>query len=188
VRRTLIAALAGLLLSGCAAVGSSAHAVNIDWDVSRSRTMDDVHWLAKYRDLSSIEIGPPVGAVHIRFPGGQAFTAADGIERIGLDREGNSVSDVAIFSGSHTTEEAYRLAITWISAFKLPRKPIDEWYAQQHGPVQHRTATPLTYTPAGQTVGPHGPEPSLKLLDDYSGDARPLVVSLDFFWVPRRHA
>jgi len=154
--------------------------VNIDWDVSRSHTMDDVHWLAKYRDLSSIEI-QPVGAVHIRFPGGQAFTATDGIESIGLDREGNSVIDVSIFSGPRTTEEAYRLAITWISAFKLPRKPIDEWYAQQHGPVQHRTATPLTYTPAGQTVGPHGPEPSLKLLDSFQ-DARPLVVSLDFFW------
>jgi len=148
--------------------------------------MGDVHWPAKDRDLNSIEI-QPVGAVHIRFPGGHAFTAADGIERIGLDRQGNSVSDVAIFSGPRTTEEAYRLAITWISAWNLPRKSIDEWYRQQHGPVKDRTASPQSIAPPGQTVGPHGPEPSLELLDSFQ-DARPLVVSLDFFWVPRRHA
>jgi hypothetical protein len=169
--------VAAVMLAGCGSDGDGGRAA-IDWNLSTSHTPADVDWPEPGQ--SAVQIEAPA-SVRIRFPGGRSFSAASGIQAVGLERQDDRVTAVQLDSAPMTPDDAYRLALDWAGRWELPRAPIKDWYRR------HRTATPETFASVeavpdpGTTVGPGGPEPSLKILNSFNDD-RPAIVSLRFFW------
>ena len=75
MRALLVCVVLGLLLAGC----STYHAddggdpTRIDWDLSRSHTMDDVHWPRSEPVIDKADLRP-VRSLRIRFPDGRRLT------------------------------------------------------------------------------------------------------------------
>jgi hypothetical protein len=169
--------IAAVMLAGCGSEGDGG-GNTIDWDLSTSHTTADVDWPEPGQ--SAVQIEQPA-SVRIRFPGGRSFSARSDVQAVGLERRGDRVTTIQLDSAPTTPDEAYRLALDWVGRWELPRAPIEDWYRR------HRTATPETFASVeavpdpGTTVGPGGPEPSLKILNSFNDD-RPAIVSLRFFW------
>jgi len=160
----------GLLLAGCGA--DSGEPMKIDWDLSRSHTMQDVAWPDPSTD--SIELGP-IASARIRFSDDREVDETSAIRRVAVDREGQRIAELAIYTTPATVADAYRLALRWCRQWALPTTTIDEWHAAGGG---HFNVT--AYNPE-QKLGPNHPEPSVKVLSSFDDD-RPVVMSLQFFW------
>jgi hypothetical protein len=167
--RAGVVALA-LLLAGCGA--DSGEPMKIDWDLSRSHTMNDVAWPDPSAD--SIELRP-IASARIRFSDDREINETSAIRRVAVDREGQQIAELAIYSTPATVEDAYRLALRWCKLWKLPTTTIDEWHA---GGGEHFNVA--AYNPR-QQLGPNHPEPSVKVLSSFDDD-RPVIMSLQFFW------
>ena len=182
----MLAVAAAILLAGCGG-GSSPHdadkRVSVDWDLSRSHRPADVGWTRTGSDVDSTEVQPK-GPVRIRLPGGAVLDEKSGIKRIALDREGDAVTSITVFTEPVEIDEGYRRAVSWAKQFGLPTAPLDRWYAKA------RTEKPPDIT-AGQSIdnhrflGPEGPVPSVEVHTSFNRD-RPVVASVQFFWPGRR--
>jgi hypothetical protein len=186
VRTVLLAGAAALLLAGCgggAAPGEAEKRVTIDWDVSGSHTPADVDWTRTGSDVDSREVRPN-GPVRIRLPGGAVLDEQSGVRRVGLDREGDDVTSITVFSEPLSVDAAHERAAGWAKQFGLPTAPLDRWQAKA------RTEKPPDIT-AGQSIdnhrflGPEGPVPSVELRTSFDRE-RPVVASVQFFWPGRR--
>jgi hypothetical protein len=172
-----IGALVGLValaLVGCGGSDSgSGDGTMIDWDLSRSHTVDDVEWPKP--DLSAVEISP-VGSVTIRLPEGRSF-ASDGdvVHDLTLDRRERTVRGVQIDSHPRSEDEAHELAVRWASEWGLSREPLDRWRDGE-------TKTPvITSSRRDERIGPDGPLPAVEIRKSFVDD-RPALVSLEFYW------
>jgi hypothetical protein len=145
----------------------------IDWNLSRTHTVDDVEWPKP--DLSAVEISP-VGSVRIQLPEGRSFTS-DGevVHDITLDRRDRTVRGVQIDSHARSEEDAYELAVRWASEWGLSREPLDRWRDGD-------TKTPvITSARREARIGDDGPLPAVEIRKSFV-DERPALVSLEFYW------
>jgi hypothetical protein len=172
-----IGALVGLValaLVGCGGSDSAAgDDTMIDWDLSRSHTVDDVGWPKP--DLSAVEISP-VGSVRIRLPEGKSF-ASDGevVHDLTLDRRDRTVRGVQIDSHPRSEEDAHELAVRWAGEWGLSREPLDRWRDGE-------TKTPvITSSRREARIGAEGPLPAVEIRKSFD-DERPALVSLEFYW------
>jgi hypothetical protein len=186
VRTVLLAGAAAMLLAGCGGgspPGKVEKRVTIDWDVSRSHTPADVDWPRTSSDIDSTEVRPN-GPVRIVLPGGAVLDEKSGVRRVGLDREGDDVTSITVFTEPLEIEAGYRKAVSWAKQFGLPTAPLDRWRAKA------KTEKPPDIT-AGQSIdnhrflGPEGPVPSVEVHTSFNED-RPVVTSVQFFWPGRR--
>jgi hypothetical protein len=184
VRTVLLAGAAAILLAGCGG-GSEPKAekrVSIDWDVSRSHIPADVDWARTSSDVDSREVRPN-GPVRIRLPGGAVLDEKTGVRRIALDREGDQVTSITVFTEPLSVDAGHRQAVAWAKQFGLPTEPLDRWHAKAE------TEKPPDIT-AGQSIdnhrflGPEGPVPSVEVRTSFDRD-RPVVASVQFFWPGR---
>jgi hypothetical protein len=167
----------GLALSGCGGDDESGGEMKrIDWDLSKSHTTADVDW--PNPDLEATEISP-VGSVRIRMPGGQAFSAGDGVVHdVTLERRGDEVITVQIDSHPRTHADAYDLAVEWAKPWGVPTKPLDDW---RRGVDSDGDPTVEAIAPDAPVGGPDGPEPTVQIRKSFD-DERPSLVSLQFLW------
>jgi hypothetical protein len=146
----------------------------IDWNLSRSHTIDDVEWPKP--DLSAVEISP-VGSVRIQLPDGRSFTS-DGevVHDITLDRRDRIVRGVQIDSHPRSDADAHELAVRWATEWNLSREPLDRWR-------DGKTKTPVITSSSRRTerVGADGPLPTVEIRKSFE-DERPALVSLQFYW------
>jgi hypothetical protein len=145
----------------------------IDWNLSRSHTVDDVDWPKP--DLSAVEISP-VGSVRIQLPEGRSFTS-DGevVHDITLDRRERTVRGVQIDSHPRSDGDAHELAVRWAADWGLSREPLDRW---RNGD----TKTPvITSARRAERIGEEGPLPTVEIRKSFV-DERPALVSLQFYW------
>jgi hypothetical protein len=170
---SLVACVA-LALAGCGGSDSaSGDGTVIDWDLSRSHTVDDVEWPKP--DLSAVEISP-VDSVRIRLPEGRSF-ASDGdvVHDLTLDRRDQIVRGVQIDSHPRSTEDAHELAVRWAGEWGLSREPLDRWRDGD-------TKTPvITSSRREERIGDDGPLPTVEIRKSFV-DERPALVSLEFYW------
>jgi hypothetical protein len=175
MRRT--SALVACLLLALAGCGGSESAEGddamIDWDLSRSHTMDDVDWPKP--DLSAVEISP-VEQVRIGLPDGRSFESdGETVHDITLDRRGNTVRNVQIDSHPRGEEDAHALAVRWAEEWDLSSVPLDRW---RDGAAK----TPaITSGRPGERIGTEGPVPAVEIRNSFE-DERPALVSLQFYW------
>ena len=179
-RRALAALLlAALTLGACGTQAEEASV--IDWDLSRSHTVEDVGWPTE-TSAASIE---PVDSVRIRLPGGRVVQAGDEVHDVTMDRSGDLVSSIKVDFDPLGTEDAYRVAMSLVEEWGLPREPIEEWHdaraAGRASGSEDLTSTALSTAESGARTGPGGPVPSLQLRYSFV-DERPTIVSLQFFW------
>jgi hypothetical protein len=177
MRRVAAVIVAAALLGGCGGGGDDEDAM-IDWNLSASHTIEDVDWSKP--DQTAVQIEQP-GSVRIRFPGDKSFSGNGDIGAVGLERRGDQVTTVQVDSAPMTAEEAYEVALRWIRRWGLPKQPIEDWNERRQSGGDALTETAEAIPDPGTTVGPGGPEPSLKLLNSFNDD-RPVIVSLRFFW------
>jgi hypothetical protein len=145
----------------------------IDWNLSRSHTVDDVEWPKP--ELRAVEISP-VDAVRIRLPEGRSF-ASDGevVHDITLDRRDRIVQGVQIDSHPRSAADAHELAVDWAGDWGLSREPLDRWR-------EGDTKTPvITSVPREKRLGEDGPLPTVEIRRSFV-DERPALVSLQFYW------
>jgi hypothetical protein len=146
----------------------------IDWNLSRSHTIDDVEWPKP--DLSAVEISP-VGSVRIQLPEGRSFTS-DGevVHDITLDRRDRIVRGVQIDSHPRSDADAHELAVRWATDWNLSREPLDRWR-------DGKTKTPVITSSSRRTerIGEDGPLPTVEIRKSFE-DERPALVSLQFYW------
>jgi hypothetical protein len=145
----------------------------IDWNLTRSHTVDDVEW--PKAELRAVEISP-VGSVRIRLPEGRSF-ASDGevVHDITLDRHERLVRGVQIDSHPRSAAEAHELAVDWAREWGLSREPLDRWR-------EGDGSTPvITSVPREERLGEDGPLPSVEIRRSFVDD-RPALVSLQFYW------
>jgi hypothetical protein len=169
----LVACLA-LALAGCdGSEPASGDGTMIDWDLSRSHTVDDVEWPKP--DLSAVEISP-VGLVRIRLPEGRSFASDGGVVHdLTLDRRDRIVRGVQIDSHPRSAEDAHELAVRWAGEWGLSREPLDRWRDGE-------TKTPvITSTRREERIGEDGPLPTVEIRNSFV-DERPALVSLEFYW------
>jgi hypothetical protein len=174
-RLSVLAACALLALTGCGGSepASGEDQPMIDWDLSRSHTIDDVDWPKP--DLSAVEISP-VESVRIELPEGRSF-ASDGdvVHDVTLDRRDRVVRNVQIDSHPRSAADAHDLAVRWAEEWDLSREPLDRW--RDGG-----TKTPvITSARREERIGESGPVPALEIRNSFVDD-RPALVSLQFYW------
>jgi hypothetical protein len=169
--------VAALLLGGCGG-GGDDEATMIDWNLSKSHTTQDVDWPKPGQ--SAVQIESPE-SVHIRLPGDHEFSANGDVGAVGLERRGDDLTTVQVDTEPLTAEDAYRLALQWARRWDIPTQPIQDWNERRRAGGDALTETVEAIPDPGTTVGPGGPEPSLKLLNSFNDD-RPVIVSLRFFW------
>jgi hypothetical protein len=167
--------VAALLFGGCGGSGDDEGKM-IDWNLSQSHNVEDVDWAKP--DQTAVQIESP-DSVRIRFPGGQSFAGNGDVGAVGLERQGDKVTTVQVDSAPMTADEAYETALRWTRRWGLPKAPIEAWNEHRRSSAGIQTAEAIP--DPGTTVGPGGPEPSLKLLNSFNDD-RPVIVSLRFFW------
>jgi hypothetical protein len=145
----------------------------IDWNLSRSHTVDDVDWPKP--ELSAVEISP-VGPVRIQLPEGKSFTSdGDVVHDITLDRRDRIVRGVQIDSHARSDEDAHELAVRWATEWDLSREPLDRWLGGD-------TKTPvITSSRRTERIGEEGPLPTVEIRKSFV-DERPALVSLQFYW------
>jgi hypothetical protein len=145
----------------------------IDWNLSRSHTVEDVDWPKP--DLSAVEISP-VGSVRIQLPEGRSFTSdGDVVHDITLDRRERIVRGVQIDSHPRSESDAYELAVRWAADWNLSREPLDRWR-------DGNTKTPvITSSRRSERLGEDGPLPTVEIRKSFV-DERPALVSLQFYW------
>jgi hypothetical protein len=145
----------------------------IDWNLSRSHTIDDVEWPKP--DLSAVEISP-VGSVRIELPEGRSFTSdGDVVHDITLDRRDHIVRGVQIDSHPRSDADAHELAVRWATDWDLSREPLDRWR-------DGATKTPvITSSRRAERLGEDGPLPTVEIRKSFV-DERPALVSLQFYW------
>ena len=97
----------------------------IDWNLSRSHTVDDVDWPKPGQ--SAVEISP-VEQVRIELPEGRSFESdGDVVHDITLDRRERIVRNVQIDSHPRSAADAHELAVRWAQDWGLSREPLDRW-------------------------------------------------------------
>ncbi len=145
----------------------------IDWNLTRSHTVDDVDWPKP--ELSAVEISP-VGSVRIQLPEGRSFTSDGGVVHdITLDRRDRVVRGVQIDSHPRSDKDAHELAVRWATEWDLSREPLDRW---RNGD----TKTPvITSSRRTERIGEDGPLPTVEIRKSFV-DERPALVSLQFYW------
>jgi hypothetical protein len=145
----------------------------IDWNLSRSHTVDDVEWPKP--ELSAVEISP-VDSVRIRLPGGRSF-ASDGdvVHDITLDRRERIVREVQIDSHPRRADEAHELAVRWAGDWGLSREPLDRW---REGDAKTPVITSLRRE---ERLGEDGPLPTVEIRRSFIEEL-PALVSLEFYW------
>jgi hypothetical protein len=122
--------------------------------------------------------------VRIRLPGGATLDEADGIRRVGVDRERDEVTSITVFTDPLEIDAGYEKAVAWAQQFGLPREPLDRWHARA------KSEKPPDIS-AGQSIdnhrflGPEGPVPTVEVHTSFN-DERPVVTSVQFFWPGRR--
>ena len=169
-----LAACLLLALTGCGgSEPASGDDAMIDWDLSRSHTVEDVDWPKP--DLSAVEISP-VGEVRIELPEGRAFAAGrDVVHDITLDRRDHVVRNLQIDSNPRSASDAHELAVRWAEDWGLSREPLDRWRDGE-------TKTPvITSARVEERIGDSGPVPALEIRNSFV-DERPALVSLQFYW------
>jgi hypothetical protein len=145
----------------------------IDWNLSRSHTVDDVDWPKP--ELSAVEISP-VGSVRIELPEGRSFTSdGDVVHDITLDRRDRVVRGVQIDSHPRSDEDAHELAVRWATEWDLSREPLDRW---RNGDAKTPVITSSRRT---ERIGEDGPLPTVEIRKSFV-DERPALVSLQFYW------
>jgi hypothetical protein len=145
----------------------------IDWNLSRSHTVDDVDWPKP--ELSAVEISP-VGSVRIQLPEGRSFTSdGDVVHDITLDRRDRTVRGVQIDSHPRSDKDAHLLAVRWATEWDLSREPLDRW---RDGAAK----TPaITSARPAERIGDDGPVPVVEIRNSFE-DENPVLVSLQFYW------
>jgi hypothetical protein len=172
--RALVAVVAALLLvAGCGSDDGTP--MKIDWDLSTSHTMQDVEWSDPA--ISSIE-PRPLDSVRIRFSGGRELHETSGMKKLALDRNGETVTELALHSDNLTADDAYELALRWARQWDLPTAKLDAWHA-----AGAKSYNIVAYDPKAKPAA-GDPNVSLKILNSFN-DERPFSVALDFFW-PRQ--
>jgi hypothetical protein len=173
-RLSAFAACLLLALAGCGGSGTaSGDEAMIDWDLSRSHTVDDVEW--PNPNLSAVEISP-VDSVRIELPEGRSF-AGDGdvVHDITMDRRERVLRYVQIDSHPRSATDAHELAVRWAGDWGLSREPLDRW--RDGG-----TKTPvITSARRAERIGDSGPLPTVEIRNSFV-DERPALVSLQFYW------
>jgi hypothetical protein len=159
-----------LLVAGCGSDGGTP--MTIDWDLSRSHTMQDVDWSDP--SISSIE-PRPLKSVRIRFSGGRELSETGGMKKLSLSREDDQLTELALFSQNATVDDAYELALRWCEEWKLPTDAIDAWHAGGGTRFNMVAYDPKDKPAAGD------PFVSLKVLSSFEDD-RPVNIALIFFW------
>ena len=179
MRRLIALALAaGVIAGGCGKEGDVQQA---DWDLARSDTIDDVEYPERSRDLQGADVRPD-GPVRIALPAGATFSAEDGvINRIGLERDGDTLTQLILFTHPMSIDDAAALARRWAERFRLPVEPIDAWAAKA------RTGSPprgLSSAPREARLGPGGPVPDiiLRRLAGPNDPDKPVVVQFGLVW------
>jgi hypothetical protein len=176
MRALLACVVLGLLLAGC----STYHADDggdprrIDWDLSRSHTMDDVHWPRSEPVIDKADLRP-VRSLRIRFPDGRRLTESAGINHVELFRDARQVTEIAIHSQPMTLRAAYRLALRWSREWGLATTEIERWRASGG-----REFNLGAYDPKAD-LDPARPSPSVEILHSFEDDP-PNVVALSFYW------
>lgn len=176
-------------LSACGEVaGGRGGAVTIDWDVSRSHTVEDVDWPRP--DLSAVEL-QPVRSVRIRFPGSKIFQAGEEVhdvtltrELVGADGMSDQVANIQVDFHPLVTDQAYRLATRLAEEWRLPTDPLDAWHQARvdgrEAGQEDLTSTARTVDPK-QFLEPDGPQPFLQIRYSFNEEL-PSIVSLQFSW------
>jgi len=159
-----------LLLAGCGS--DEGTPMKLDWELSKSHTMQDVDW--PDASTNAIELRP-IASVRIGISGGRELHETGGIRRVAVDRHGERISDVALYSEPATVGDAYELALRWCREWKLPTTTIDDWHA-----AGGKTFNMEAYDPKAK-LGPNDPSVSIKVLYSFDDD-RPVIMSLSFFW------
>ena len=171
----VLAACAAIALTGCGGSepASGDDDAMIDWDLSRSHTVDDVDWPKP--DLSAVEISP-VEAVRIELPEGRTFEAESGVVHdVTMDRRDRVVRNVQIDSHPLSATDAHELAVRWAEQWGLSREPLDRWRDGE-------TKTPvITSARPEDRIGESGPVPALEIRNSFR-DERPALVSIQFYW------
>jgi hypothetical protein len=156
--------------------GGGGKALTLDWDLSGSHTMDDVHWPAGDRDIDAVNLRP-IASLRFTFPGGHVFreTGKD-VLRVGPFRKGRTVEEITLVSHPETVDGAYALSTRWARELGIPTKPLERWH-DAGGTARNVVA----YDTHNTRLGDGGPVPSLKLIASFD-DAKPVSVTLSFFW------
>ena len=150
--------------------------MTLDWNLTDSHTMDDVHWPAEQRDLDAVDLRP-IASVRFRFPGGHTFTAGgEDVLRVGPFRKGRIVEEIGVMSHPETVDGAYALATRWAREFGIPTEPLERWHA-----AGGKARNVVAYDTHEKRLGEGGPLPSIKLIASFD-DAKPVSVNLSFFW------
>jgi hypothetical protein len=173
-RTSALVACLFLALTGCGGSESAeGDEAMIDWDLSRSHTVDDVDWPKP--DLSAVEISP-VEQVRIDLPDGRSFESdGETVHDITLDRRGRTVRNVQIDSHPRSAADAHELAVRWAEEWDLSRVPLDRW---RDGAAK----TPaITSGRPVERIGDDGPVPVVEIRNSFE-DERPALVSLQFYW------
>jgi|GEM_PF-6111619 len=169
--RALAAVAAGLLLvAGCGSDDGTP--MKIDWDLSKSHTMQDVDWPDP--SISSIE-PRPLDSVRIRFSGGRELHETSGMKKLALDRVGETVTELGLHSANLTADDAYELALRWARQWDLPTEKLEAWHAA--GAKRYNI---VAYDPKAKPAA-GDPNVSLKVLYSFDDD-RPVSIALNFFW------
>jgi hypothetical protein len=139
-----------LLPAACGGAESeSSEGTMIDWDLTRSHTIEDVDWPKP--DLTAVELSP-VSSVSVRLPEGKRFSG-DGelVHDVTMDRRDQLVRNIQIDSHPRTREDAHELAVEWAGEWGLSREPLDRWRDGQ-------TKTPvMTTAREDERIGAEGP-------------------------------
>jgi hypothetical protein len=184
MRAAALAAAAVLLVAGCggdseSGGGSGKQSTMIDWDLSKSHTMQDVDWPKP--DLDSVDVQPE-GEVRVRLPGGKEFSAEDGVIRHAfVTRKGNTVVEAQLNTSPRSRKEAYELATDWAGRYGFTRAPLEDWYEKSADVQPAEASKALTRAPTGETIGPGGPEGAVKILAS-SNQEKPWVVAFLMVW------
>ena len=174
-RTSALVACVLLALTGCGGsdTASGDDQAMIDWDLSKTHTMEDVDWPKP--DLSAVEISP-VEQVRIELPEGRSFESdGDVVHDITLDRRERIVRNVQIDSHPRSAADAHELAVSWAQEWGLSREPLDRWR-------DGATKTPvITSARPVERIGDGGPVATVEIRNSFE-DENPALVSLQFYW------
>ncbi|HUC20734.1 MAG TPA: hypothetical protein VMR98_04535 [Candidatus Polarisedimenticolaceae bacterium] len=151
---------------------------SINWDLSRSHTMQDVSWPDP--STSAMELRP-IESVRIKFSDSRELHETSGIRRLAIDRgfkvynQENQISDLAVYSEPLTVDDGYKLALRWCKQWDIPAKAIDEWHATGGKTFNHPAFD------SRKKIDFDHPEVSILPLYSFEDD-KTVIMSLQFSW------
>lgn len=152
--------------------------MKVDWDLSQRSDTAAVHWPKP--DLDAVEVKPE-GDVRIRFPGNRELTAPGGtIGGIFMRRQGQTVQELSVNGVPQTRAAGYERALEWARQWKLPTKPLEDWYRQ----YAHAPPSQPPNTETSKPAEKDGFGPAVSILYSFN-DEKPVIPEITFA-LPRR--